>query len=194
MNRPQRRFNASLSIVRELLGTYQEIYSHAVEIRSEKTDLRELVAATAICHQLEEGIAKCREHISAVRLETGWDRPARRQGQKASAQHRQRRFQRQSGADHPAPDSAVASALTASLVEADRRTAGRRPPAEDGDALGVVGAQPPPAMGHGWPASPGAGSAAGICPEAGNASQLAEDQVLSPGDAFFRPVSERISR
>jgi hypothetical protein len=170
-------------------GELEKMLACAREMRSEYTAIPDLIAATTVVHQIEEWLAKTIEHLAALKAQRGWDHLGRGMADKS-----RRRSPGRPDAHHPVAHPAVASALTAALVDADRRTAGRRPPAEEGDALGVVGAQPPPAMGHGWPASPGAGSAAGISPEAGNASQLSRHQGSSPGDAFFRPVSERISR
>lgn len=73
-------------------------------------------------------------------------------------------------ADEVAPDAAPAEA-------AEPETPARASGLEGGP--GVAGAAPPPVMGHGWPASECAGSAALTSVEAGNADRVSEPLTTS---------------
>lgn len=177
----------SSSTVRSMLAAFQATLFHAKAIRSETEDLRELVAVTAIVHQLEEGIAACREWLSKRNRERGWSSQFRRIFDKGGAPRRHL------PAHHPEPRPVLAAALAMAMDGSARRTPGRSPAAEDAAALGVSGAQPLTAMGQGWPACSGAGSAAVIGVEAGNAKPFPQEATGLPGDALFPPKEERIS-
>ena len=146
MNRPTPRlhWHAPAARVRTLQGKFEVMLADARRDRAAATNLGEIVALTGVIHQVEQWIGMCREHLAAVRRRTGWGEhappgPSRRRAASPLPVHPSGVMPRRPSAGH---------------------AAGR---------LGVAGATPPPVMGHGWPASSRAGSAASRSARSANA-------------------------
>lgn len=140
----------------EIKGAFERMLVEARAIRAGAASVRELVAATAVVHELEESRAAVVEHLAALKMRRGW----------GASGHGERRGERRATAD-----GGIA-------------------------AVGVAGAPPPPAMGHGRPAFSGAGRAA-VAAGRSRREASAASAGSAPGHpadpAFSGPTSEGIS-
>lgn len=164
---PRLRWHAPAARVRALQGQLEVMLADARRDRAAATDLREIVALTSVIHQGEEWVAMCREHLAAVRLRTGWRRPAR--------------------AASPRRDDACAPTRAAAVSQPP-------PAARVGAGPGVAGAAPPSGMGHGWPAlASGAGSAAALSGRSDGTPPASPLTARHPDNPSFCSENEGIS-
>lgn len=146
--------------LRRLQGQFDLALADAIERRAAARSLRERVAVSLEVQLYADAIARCRLVRAAHNRNKGWQRTRPRPAFAGSPVHQA----------HP------------------RDGAGRTPavgPAPAGKVAGVVGAEPPPVMGHGWPASPGAGRAASAATRASGQRVSREAPARPSGDPSF---------
>src|SRR5690606_18049739 len=76
-------------------------------------------------------------------------------------------------------------ALAAGVMDTPHTDFPALPPGMVWPQSGVLGAEPPAAMGHGWPASPGAGSATEPAPRATDAAPCPSGENATPENRVF---------
>lgn len=161
-----------------LLKRMKKRLQEAKATRAQLHDVRDLVAATAVIHEAEEILAACREQLWA------WDRiqahQARSRGHWLTERNRPK-------ATHLVRGQAAARAV------GGRDDGASAPAGAAADDLRSPAVATRQAMGQGWPAPGGAGSAAENPLQSVNAGTVQREVDTPPGNVFSSPSEERIS-
>lgn len=142
--------------------------------QGQASTVREMVAAVSVVHILEEHVAAFREALAKKKRQSGWRRHAHAQ---------------------TGPSQTRRHGRTAPRDPASARD-GRMPavrPAPDGKDAGVAGVQPPPSMGQGRPALPGAGRAARDAAQGDGQRAVSVKSAPHPANPSFSSKNEGIS-
>ena len=165
----------SFDTLRRLLSAFGDLAVAARQEARAASTLRAVIAATGRAQDYEQAQARCRAVLARKKRQTGWHRP------------------------HPRPVNRLHPNPSVAGNRPPAHTTGRdgRPPAEgpavNGKDAGVAGALPPPAMGHGRPAFPGAGRAASVGASPGGQRADSVNSAPHPANPSFCSENEGIS-
>ena len=160
--------------LRRIKGRLEVMLAEARIEQRQASSVREMVAAVSVVHKLEEAVAAFREALATKKRQSGW-----------------RRLDRTRTGTSPRDRLAAAAPR-----RPDRARSGRTPavgPATVGKDAGVAGVQPPPSMGQGRPALPGAGRAASDTAQADGQRAVSVKSAPHPANPSFCSQNERIS-
>lgn len=160
--------------LRRIKGRLEVMLAEARIEQRQASSVREMVAAVSVVHKLEEAVAAFREALATKKRQSGW-----------------RRLDRTRTGTSPRDRLAAAAPR-----RPDRARSGRTPavgPATVGKDAGVAGVQPPPSMGQGRPALPGAGRAASDIAQADGQRAVYVKSAPRPANPSFCSTNEGIS-